>query len=73
MMRDWPGLRLPDKSGPEIAMMIPRKQWPPLETEHMGEIVRKCWAGDFADAKQLKTEVVAFLEGLGWSIQGNDV
>lgn len=67
----WPGDRT-GKSGQEVAMMIPRKEWPPLEIEHMGEIVRKCWAGDFADAKQLKTEVVAFLEGLGWSIEGND-
>lgn len=53
-------------------MMIPRKEWPPLEPEHMGEIVHKCWKGDFEDAKQLKSEVVAFLEGLGWSIEGND-
>jgi serine/threonine protein kinase len=72
MTGDWPGTRLTGKSGPEVAMMIPRKEWPPLETEHMGEIVRKCWAGGFADAKQLKMEVVAFLEGLGWRIEGND-
>jgi serine/threonine protein kinase len=60
------------KSEAEIAMMVSRKDWPPLETEHMGEIVRKCWAGDFEDAAQVKTEVVAFLERLGWSIEGND-
>ncbi|KAH7079568.1 kinase-like domain-containing protein [Paraphoma chrysanthemicola] len=68
----WPGDRT-GKSGPEIAMMVSRKEWPPLETEHMGEIVRKCWAGDFEDAKQLKAEVVAFLEGSGWSIDDDNL
>jgi serine/threonine protein kinase len=68
----WPGDRLTDKTGPEIRMMITRKEWPLLETEHMGEIVRRCWTGGFADAKQLKAEVVAFLEALGWRIEGDD-
>jgi serine/threonine protein kinase len=68
----WPGDSLTGKTGPEIRMMILRKEWPPLEDEHMGEIVRKCWAGGFADAKQLKAEVVAFSEGLGWRIDGDD-
>jgi hypothetical protein len=67
----WLGNRL-GKPEQERAMMIPRREWPPLETEHMGEIVRKCWAGEFEDAKQVKTAVVAFLEGSGWSIEGND-
>jgi hypothetical protein len=42
-----------------------------LETEYVSEIVRKSWSGDFADAKQMKMEVVAFLEGLGWTIEEN--
>lgn len=67
----WPGDRT-GKSWQEVSMMIPRREWPPLEIEHMGEIVRKCWEGGFADAEQLKMEVVVFLEGLGWSIEGND-
>jgi serine/threonine protein kinase len=68
----WPRDRLTSKTGPETRMMIPYKEWPPLQDEHMGEIVRKCWAGGFADAKQLKAEGVAFLEGLGWCIEGDD-
>jgi serine/threonine protein kinase len=67
----WPGDRM-EKSRQEIEIMISRKEWPVLETEHMGEIVRKCWNGEFEDAEQVKVEVVAFLERLGWSITGND-
>lgn len=44
------------KLGQETAMMIPRKDWSPLEVECMGEIVRKCCEGNFADAEQLKME-----------------
>ncbi|KAH4204345.1 hypothetical protein HBI95_151520 [Parastagonospora nodorum] len=67
----WPG----DHSGlrgREITNLILSKRWPVLETEHMGEIVRKCWNGGFENAEQVKAEVIAFLEGLGWEIEGND-
>ncbi|KAH7550946.1 hypothetical protein BM1_10319 [Bipolaris maydis] len=37
----WPGEHT-GKSEQEVAMMIPRKEWPPLEVECIGEIVRKC-------------------------------
>jgi serine/threonine protein kinase len=68
----WPGSRLTGTSGQDVAMRIPSRRWLPLETEHMGEIVHKCWAGGFENAEQVKAEVIAFLEGLGWEIEGND-
>lgn len=68
----WPGERLIDKSRRDLAMMISHKQWPALEVECMGQIVRKYWAGEFENVEQLKTEVIAFLEGLGNVIEKGD-
>lgn len=68
----WPGDRVPDRPGPEVAMMIPHREWPSLEPEYMGDIVHKCWSGEITDALQLKAEVVRFLEARGFSIEGDD-
>ncbi|KAH7359639.1 hypothetical protein BKA66DRAFT_574110 [Pyrenochaeta sp. MPI-SDFR-AT-0127] len=72
MTGNWPGNSLTGRSWRDIAMMIPRRQWPALEVVHMGQIVRKCWAGEFENIDQLKADVVAFLEDLDWVIERDD-
>jgi hypothetical protein len=52
--------------------MVIRKEWPLLEADCMGEIVRKCWNDEYAGVEEVKAAVVEFLEGLGWEIEGND-
>ncbi|KAF2790992.1 hypothetical protein K505DRAFT_419452 [Melanomma pulvis-pyrius CBS 109.77] len=68
----WPATRSGIPTWREIAAMVPRKEWPLLEAECMGEIVRKCWNGEYASAEEVKASVVAFLGGLGWEIEGDD-
>jgi serine/threonine protein kinase len=51
---------------------VPKHQWPRLETAYMGDIVRKCWSGEFASTEEVKTAVVDFLKGLGWEIDADD-
>lgn len=46
---------------------IRERRWPALETVHIGETVHKCRAGAYEDV-----DVMAFLEGLGWEVVGND-
>ncbi|KAF2445494.1 hypothetical protein P171DRAFT_266300 [Karstenula rhodostoma CBS 690.94] len=55
-----------------ITDMDNSRGWPRLEIEHMGAIVHKCWNGEYASAEEVKAAVKAFLEGLGWEIEGND-
>jgi hypothetical protein len=56
----------------ELAARVVGKEWPRLEAEHMGTIVHRCWNGDFASAEEVRSAVRAFLEGLGWEIEGDD-
>lgn len=44
MTRDWPGHRS-EMATRKIENMVASKRWPVLESEYMGEIVRKCWNG----------------------------
>ena len=68
----WPASQLKMRSWREIAAMVPRKEWPLLEAACMGEIVQKCWNGEYTSAGELKAAVLAFLEVLGWEIEGDD-
>jgi hypothetical protein len=38
----------------------------------MGEIVRKCWVCGYEDADMVEATVVAFMEGLGWEVEGDN-
>jgi hypothetical protein len=51
---------------------VPRHQWPRLETEYMGDIVRKCWSGEYAGADEVKLDLTRFLTELGWEIDADD-
>jgi serine/threonine protein kinase len=68
----WPVSRSGICSSRETAAMISRKEWPLLEAECMGEIVHKCWNDEYASVQEVRAAVVAFLEGLGWEIEGDD-
>jgi len=68
----WPVSRSDTCSWREIAAIVIRKEWPLLEADCMGEIVRKCWNDKYAGVEEVKAAVVEFLEGLGWEIEGND-
>jgi serine/threonine protein kinase len=56
----------------ELEARVVRKEWPRLEPEYMGAIVRRCWNGEYASAEEVKAAVKTFLQGLGWEIEDND-
>jgi hypothetical protein len=64
--------RLGMRSWKKVAGDVPRHQWPRLETKHMGDIVRKCWNGEYVDAEEVKVDLKRFLEGKGWEIDADD-
>ncbi|KAK9775251.1 putative Protein kinase domain-containing protein [Seiridium cardinale] len=56
----------------EIASLVSRKACPVLEPEFIGNIVRKCWNGDYSSAEEVKGAVISFVEEQGWLINGGD-
>lgn len=71
----WPG----DGQGvgdDEIATMISRREWPGLEREFLGDVVVRCWEGDFTSAKELVVEVrrrIGELGAVGVGEEGDEV
>lgn len=66
----WPGHER-QRSDAEIrALFLNRRQWPLLETEYLGGVVRKCWDYECRDAEHLKTDLIRFLTDEGWEVDG---
>jgi hypothetical protein len=72
MKGHWPGVHPAGWAARDVSISVHGQRWPALETEHMGQIARKCWAGEYENVDQLKADVVAFLEERGWFIEGED-
>jgi serine/threonine protein kinase len=51
---------------------ISRHLWPRLETEYMGDIVRMCCSGGYANADEVKAAVVRFVKESGFEIDEDD-
>ena len=67
----WPGTRSGLGSWREVAALISRKAWPPLEEACMGNIVHQCWNNDFVSAEQVKAALMLFLRDLEWEVDKN--
>jgi serine/threonine protein kinase len=68
----WPAIRSSVRPWKKSGVDVPRHQWPRLETEYMGDIVRKCCKGEYTNANDVKVVVVDFLEDLGWEVDEDD-
>ncbi|KAF2165839.1 hypothetical protein M409DRAFT_67159 [Zasmidium cellare ATCC 36951] len=55
----------------EIAMLVPRHEWPTLESELLGNVVRTCWTGEMRSAAELVTTVRRVITELGAVIGDN--
>lgn len=62
------GLEYKDKS-----TMVSRREWPRLETMYLGDVVRKCWAGDITSAAELVVAVRKAVTDLGVVLGEDDV
>ncbi|KAH6647742.1 hypothetical protein BKA67DRAFT_578440 [Truncatella angustata] len=67
-----PGTR-PRKSSQEVQAMMTARQWPAFEKELLCEVVRNCWDGSYRDAEAVRANVISFLEGEGWEVEGEDL
>ena len=67
----WPGngQGLDDQ---EIATLIPRREWPRLETMYLGDVVRKCWTSEITSAAELSETVRRSVVELGAPVGDND-
>lgn len=52
--------------------MIPRREWPRLEREYLGHLVRKCWTGEIVSSRSLREDLVKFLQTEGWQVEDGD-
>jgi serine/threonine protein kinase len=67
----WPGHGQGRQKG-EMKQMIVRREWPALEREYFGDIVRRCWEYRYQDIASLKRDLITFLIHEGWEIEGED-
>ncbi|KAF7113949.1 hypothetical protein CNMCM5793_006132 [Aspergillus hiratsukae] len=68
----WPGHER-QRSDAEIRAMFVSRQWPSLEPEYLGGIVRKCWDYQYRDVEHLKTDLIRFLTDEGWEVDGDEL
>lgn len=73
MVGHWPGHEEGTRrSWDEMSQMITRQEWPELEREYLGEVVRKCWTGRYESSPRLRMELLEFLWGEGWQVEAGD-
>lgn len=68
----WPGDDGQERSDEDITRSVMERQWPKLERVYLGEVVRKCWDYEYRDVAELKRDLVGFLAGEGWEVDGED-
>lgn len=64
----WPSRHFESRSWDEREAIVRQKEWPPLEENNMGKIVRQCWDSQFDSAEQVKAALVWFVQDLGWEV-----
>lgn len=67
----WPG-NGQGLSWEEECSLIPRRKWPRLEDEFLGNIVHMCWTGEIRSATELLVTVRRSLQDLGTGTTDND-
>jgi hypothetical protein len=75
MVGHWPGHARGEHAGrslADIGQMIPRSEWPELEREHLGELVKKSWMGAYESSQRLRVDVLDFLQEGGWLVEDGD-
>lgn len=57
----------------EVKRALPsRQEWPSLEAEYLGEVVRKCWTGEITSAVKLLSVVRTIIADMGVVLGDND-
>jgi hypothetical protein len=64
----WPSRHFDTRSWDEREAVVRRREWPPLDEDCMGEIVRRCWNNQFDSVEQVKAALVSFVQDLGWEV-----
>ncbi|KAF7184179.1 hypothetical protein CNMCM7691_004804 [Aspergillus felis] len=72
MTESWPGHEQ-DRQDAEMRHMVVEHQWPILEREYLGDIVRKCWECGYVDVEELKRDLDDFLTSKGWEVDGDEL
>lgn len=68
----WPGSGS-NMSRAQAQQMMTTRQWPALEDEYLGRIVKGCWENVYADAVGVMADLVSTLEADGFEIDGDDI
>lgn len=56
----------------EMESLVSRREWPRLETEYLGDVVRKSWTGEVTSAAELWRAVRGAITESGVVIGDND-
>jgi serine/threonine protein kinase len=56
----------------DVALLVPRREWPRLETMYLGDVVRRCWADEITSAAGLVVAVRKALTDMGAVIGDED-
>lgn len=68
----WPGSG-PSTSRAQAQEMLVTGQWPVLEEDYLGRIIRGCWENSYEDAVGVMADLVSTLEADGFEIDGDDI
>lgn len=73
MVGHWPGHEeSAGKSWAEMGQMIARQEWPELEREYLGGVIRECLTGGYESSQSLRIDVLEFLRAEGWQMEAGD-
>lgn len=64
----WPSKHSESRSWDDREAIVRRREWPPLEEDYMGNIVRQCWNNQFDSAEQVKAALVSFVRDRGLEV-----
>lgn len=68
----WPGSGS-STSRAQAKEMLATRQWPALEEEYLGRIIRRCWDNAYVDAIGVMADLVSTLEADGLEINGDHI
>lgn len=73
MVGHWPGHEeSAGESWAETGQMIARQEWPGLEREYLGGVIRKCLTGGYESSQSLRIDILEFLRAEGWQVEAGD-
>jgi len=61
----WLGDRLENRSGREVADVVVCREWLPLESKCMGEIVHKCWRAGCNSIEEVQAAIITLFQDKG--------